>query len=230
MAWLIDYDPVVVRVNRIHRAFILNSEDIDTFVARWDFKNSKVAASKIITREYNDDAELNKLLFTYRYYSRTIGPYLNKMLAIGKKRVSNWLHDPSHYEYVRRLYKLDRIRVLKADLLKNNALRGVGTAAKRLGIPIRVVYLSNAEEFWRYTSNFRTNLTSLPMDQQSVVLRTRHSDIYGPKIGSYVYVVQSGLDFQRRLRLPKQKGIWVIMKDRQRVSPGLFTIGFPVTK
>jgi len=45
--------------------------------------------------------------------------------------------------------------------------------ARKLGVAMRVVYLSNAEEYWeRLPDEFRDNVAAMPVDQRSVVLRT----------------------------------------------------------
>ena len=37
-----------------------------------------------------------------------------------------------------------------------------------LGVSVRVYYPSNAEEMWKFTPQYRTNVTSMPFDEQSV--------------------------------------------------------------
>lgn len=51
-------------------------------------------------------------------------------------------------------------------------MRSVGERAARLNVPIRVVYLSNIEDYFSYTPGFRDNLLSLPTDEKGIVLRT----------------------------------------------------------
>ena len=57
----------------------------------------------------------------------------------------------------------DRIRRMTVDLTRNKGVKGIGDAALDLGVPIRVVYLSNAEQYWKtYPEQFRDNMLALP--------------------------------------------------------------------
>ena len=51
-------------------------------------------------------------------------------------------------------------------------LREIGDAARRMNVPIRVLYTSNAEEYMRFPEPMRKNLLGLPVDQKSVIIRT----------------------------------------------------------
>ena len=222
-AWLIDYDPVVVRVNSIHRAFVLHAESPKEFVRLWSRPGQ---AKPVIERAFRGQGEHEQLWRTYRYYRKEVSNAFERVMRLKKNKRSHWLHSPEDYAYIRHMYQTSRIRVMGGDLLKTRSLAGIAKAARRLRTAIRVVYLSNAEEFWPYTGVFRSNVARLPMDQRSVILRTRHSGKYGPKIGSYVYVVQGGRDFQRRLEQRSTRGVWSMMFDRfQPGRPGFFTIG-----
>ena len=60
-----------------------------------------------------------------------------------------------------------RVRSLCADLTRHGAVADIGVAARRLGVALRVLYLSNAEEYWeRLPQPFRDNLRALPVDER----------------------------------------------------------------
>src|SRR5690606_20452462 len=68
-----------------------------------------------------------------------------------------------------------RIRALRGNLKGPTTLYGIGEAARKMGVPIRVFYPSNAEEyklFRPYGPQFTKNLRNLPVDDRSLVLRT----------------------------------------------------------
>src|SRR5690606_17719031 len=83
-----------------------------------------------------------------------------------------YLDDQAIYDHIVGLWENDRIRPMLGNLLDEQALAGVGDAARELEIPIRVTYLSNAEQYWRYTDQFRANIEGLHFDDKSVVIRT----------------------------------------------------------
>ena len=66
----------------------------------------------------------------------------------------------------------DRIRIVKADLLGDTTLPGIAVAHAELGVPMRVVYLSNAEAYFFYDDSFRASIAAMPADGRSFVLRT----------------------------------------------------------
>ena len=66
-----------------------------------------------------------------------------------------------------------RIRPMLANLLDDAAIAGIAEAARQLEVPIRVLYLSNAEQYWRrYDPQYRQNIAALPFDAEAVLLRT----------------------------------------------------------
>lgn len=225
-AWLLDYDPVVVKVNLIHRAFVRAADTIDGFIALWDRAQRKKARA-VLAKEYGSRADLKQIQRIYRAFRREIYATFRRIRGMHRKP-AHWLHSEKDYRYIRQMFLADRIRVMKGDLLKDKSLIGIGKAAKKLGVPVRAIYLSNAEEFWMYPPNFRKNFIQMPMDDKSVVLRTRHTNKYGPRIGSYVYIVQGGKDFQRQLADKRTRGVWTMMRHRKPGRPGFFTIGIPV--
>lgn len=226
-AWLLDYDPVVVWVNKVHRAFFRASKTRKALLALWERKN-RVRARKILEKEYAGDKELKQILKAYRFYRVEIGGTFKRIVS-GRATKAHWLQTKSDFDYLRALYLADRIRVMKGDLLKGGTVTGIGDAARKLGVTIRSIYTSNAEEFWGpYPQTFRKAFINLPMDDKTVLLRTRHTSRYGPRIGSYVYIVQGGKDFQKRLADPKTRRVNSMMEHRKKGRPGFFTIGIPV--
>jgi hypothetical protein len=81
-------------------------------------------------------------------------------------------------------------------------MQGIGAAAKKLGVTIRVYYPSNAPECWPHTSQYKKNVLGLPFDDRSVVL-TSLSGIkqgFSRQRGYWHYNVQSGLQQQELMR------------------------------
>jgi hypothetical protein len=201
---------------------------VKSFLALWDRKGYKQALA-IIKKEYGGSKDLQLLLAVYRRYRGEIRSAMRSAMRLKRRRgKAYWLHEEADYAYIRKLHRLDRIRVMGGNLLKSTSMRGIGDTARKLGIKIRSVYTSNAEEFWAFPPSFKQNFINLPMDEKSVILRTRHSSKYGPRLGSYVYVVHGGLHMQRLMKNPRTKGLWSLMRFRRAGRPGFFTIGIPV--
>ena len=62
------------------------------------------------------------------------------------------------------------------ELLADKGMVGIGAAMTQVGLPVRTLYLSNAEEYWSYTDQFRVNIRALPRDDKSLVLHTQSSN------------------------------------------------------
>jgi hypothetical protein len=223
LAWFIDYDPNVVATNRVIRAFLLHSDDPAAFVARWaPDRRSRAAAIRILEDEYAADPDRRAILSAYRRYRRSLERHWARVMK-RHRRGFHFLHDPADYAYARALHRAGRIRILGGDLLADGAVRGIGAAATQLAVPIRVLYLSNAEQ-WAYTPAYRANIAALPFDAKSVVLRALWgSRRWGAKLGPYFYVAQAGADFQARVRTARRVG--EMMADRVLVESGVFTVG-----
>jgi hypothetical protein len=92
----------------------------------------------------------------------------------------------------------------------HKSMRSIGKSARALGVPIRVYYPSNAEEFWNYTyndSNYKKNILSLPFDEASITFRSVHEYPWHPTYrkgfkGFWHYVVHGAYNYQKRLLLP----------------------------
>ncbi len=73
-----------------------------------------------------------------------------------------------------------------------------------MGVPLRVFYTSNAEYYWDYPDQFRTNMAEQFFDERSVILRT--SPAYGSN-GDYRYLIQPAPNFLQWLAHPEVEDI-----------------------
>lgn len=172
--WLMDFTRIVVAANKVHVAFLKRLATPQEHRIMWDKKKSAAAAEKIIDEEFAGSPEIPFLKESYRKAS----PYL--MITFGfmdkltrKRPYRFWLNDQEQYDYLKKLALADRIRPLKGNLNGDTTVSGIGEAARKMGVPIRILYFSNAEEYFRgYSESFRKSFSSLPVDGKSLVVRT----------------------------------------------------------
>jgi hypothetical protein len=127
----------------------------------------------------------------------TVERRLNRVIKKLKKAgVASYLSDPEMYKFVRRLVLDGRVRPMVGDLLKDQGLVGVGEVSRKLGIPLRTMYLSNAEGYWSYGTQFRENIKAQNFGEKSLVLRTVAAKWTN---GDYRYNIQPGTNFQLHL-------------------------------
>lgn len=171
-AWLVDYDPMVVEMHGIYRALLLAAETPEDFLALWS-RDGRIDAHAAID-VHADAGERAQLRTLYRKQRAAVAQRLAETIeTMNGASVPCWLTDDGQYEHVRDLVRHGRTRPMLVDLSADKGLVGIGRAARKAGIAIEVLYLSNAEEYWRlYPESFRRDVAALPMPDDAVVLRT----------------------------------------------------------
>lgn len=214
LAWLIDYDVLVVDIHAIYRAFFLEAETPEAFLKLW---SQTAQGLDRIDHHYASHPRHN---FYRQLYKQNRGN-ITVRLGIVRRRMKetqtpSFLTDAATYGFVREMYKAERIRPMSTNLLEDKGVRGIGAAAAKLGIPMRVVYLSNAEQYWPYSQVFRDNLRSLPFDEKSQIIRTLSTFTINK---DYRYNLQSGKLYQAWLAEPRMKHVHQLVKRRKLKGP-----------
>jgi len=236
-AWVFDYDPSVVRLHYAIRAQILESDTpaafveafhpdrIDALVKRTakslqgDFSSGRLPRS-----EMGHIRRMLKQVMGYLHHA-----YDEAMKPDPSQGEFGWLRHPEHFTYIKRMYAQRRIVLRKGNLLTPVVLPAVAKQARALGVPIRVLYTSNADDQWPLTAGYMANLAGLPFDARSVVLRTiypRHKA--GFKKAPWDYTVHAALDMQRYARRRSLEWWWWLQGEGRRHDPGnVVTIALP---
>lgn len=195
-AWVFDYDIVVVWTHLLERAVVLASDTPKAFVEA--FKGDAAAKTFVrqaVEKAFADEGERARALEIYEVYRPKLYPYFQAQLNDSPSSPGfGWLAFDENYRYIKLLFEQGRLVILKGDLLKERTMTNIGATARKLGIPIRIYYPSNAPECWPLTTQYRTNVLTLPFDEASVVLQTFSGLKIGPRQkGHWHYNVQSGL-------------------------------------
>lgn len=201
LVWIVDFDPLVSLVHRMYGVLVPASDDPAALVARFAPEN-EAATIALLREALAGDPRAGEVAGAYRRNRER----MHRVLRRAERNVrggvgASWLADPALYRRVRALHHGGRIIARNGDLTANGALRAVARAARRLEIPVRVLYLSNAEQFFRFGPEFRANLDALPTDTRSVVLRTfRERGAPYPPGERWHYMVQPVDDMRARIR------------------------------
>ena len=181
--WLMDFTKIVVAANKIHIAFLKNAKTPDAFRYLWSRKG-KTKAYAIIQNEFKSVKDYPFIRKTWRVAKSFLQKRFHLLDQLTQKRgYTTWLHNLSDYEHIRKLALKNQIRALRGDLNGSITVRGIADAAKKMKIKIRVIYFSNAEEYFKvklkgdhfkhgYPTTFRTNWLAIPMDKKSTIIRT----------------------------------------------------------
>jgi hypothetical protein len=221
LAVFIDYDPWVVDLHAVYQALIADAATPAEFLALWQPGRANQAVDRI-QHQYAGHAKLNWYVTLYR---RNRGNIAYRLALLKKHhqelKVASWLTDDASYAWLRQLVQAGRVRVLQCDLLGQKGMQGLGEAARKLGLSVSVLYLSNAEEYWPYGKEFRENVRALPMDAGSVVIRTLSSFSVNK---DYRYNVQPGLLFQAWMERKWMAKVWQLVKKRKLAGPDDFDL------
>jgi len=195
-AWLTDYDPWITWLHRSYAAFFAEAKTPDDFYALWS--NGKAKSSRaLLERVYADDPERKRIVFVFRQARRVVHRRLRRLRKKMKRvDVPSYVTDQAQYDFVRAMVANGRVNPRRVNLLAAAGMKGVAEEARQLGVPIRVLYMSNAESYWRYGKRFRENVAAQPFDERSLILRTVASKNVND---DYHYNMQPGLNFQRWL-------------------------------
>jgi hypothetical protein len=229
IAFLVDYDAEVPRLHRVYGALVTSSASPAELVARFE-PEGEAGSVAILERALAGDPERGEIVRVYRRNRSRLRPYLHHVSRLERDgRPASWLADPALYARVRSLFTRGRIVARTGDVTGPLTLRAVGEAAARLSVPVRVLYLSNAEQFFRYTPSFSDNVRALPSDERALVLRTfRHPrNTPYPEGDDWHYMVHPMPDFMERLALGYRRNTHIVM-DAVRAGldrRGVTTIG-----
>jgi hypothetical protein len=200
IVWIIDFDPLVPLVHRMYGVLVAESPDPATLISR--FAPEHVAETRALLHErLAGSPDRDRIVAMFDRLHPRWSRYLRRVFRLQRDgRPTSWLSDPALYARVRALFLGGRIIARNGDLRGPQTMRAIGAAAHHLGVPVRVLYLSNAEQFFVYTPSFVENVRALPADDRSVVLRTvRAPQLAYPRGDRWHYMVHRWDDFVDRL-------------------------------
>lgn len=175
VAYLMDFDSVIVYVNKLHLLFLKESADFATFKSMWSQANRNQTLDWL-KENLGNRADYQQYLQAYNTAmvpGMGVAARLNQLdwmsAHYGFKSFHN---DVSDYNYLRQMVLDGRIQAIVGDMNATVSFQQVSASAKRLNIPIRLVYFSNAEEYFRYPDGFRHNIENLYTDDLGFIVRT----------------------------------------------------------
>lgn len=233
-AFLMDFDAEIVKVNKLHLFFWKHSRDYADFKKFWNPKN------KILTEEFIkeiDFAQSKDLLDAFKLglSSNWVPGRLEELEFMHKKfGLVTFAHSNEEFQYIKQLIQRGRIVALVGNLLGDKTMNQISKTAKELNCPIRVLYMSNAEEYFAFPESFRTNIKNLFTDEKGLVLRTITA---GTKFGwgypegekfpdnyPFHYNIQRIENLKAWMSLNRPLKIFDIMKGRTPIEKGFSEI------
>ncbi len=195
LIFAVDYDRRVPKVHAMYSVLVPASESVAALIARFE-PGARRQTEALLREGLTGDESVDSIVRTYSRTRQDLHAYLLRV----QRRNASWLSDEESYAYVRALFQSGRVIARTGDVTGEETLRRVGATARELGVPVRMVYFSNAEQFFRYSGDFVTNMQALPVDDRSVVVRTfRHRSIPNAERDNWHYLVHEFADFRERV-------------------------------
>ena len=193
---LVDFDAAIVELHDAYRVAFETCETPAEFLRMWTKAGAAIHTARIVEAYPEPDTQARVLRAQKR--ARTIvHARLRKTLALYAARgIPTYLDDQAQYDHLRALWRGGRVYPIRGDLTGDATLVDAAAAIKASGLPLAVLYLSNAEQYFDYGPGFRRNMIAQPMDAHILVLRTLGWHGHGFVAGEqYHYSTQSGANF-----------------------------------
>jgi formylglycine-generating enzyme len=213
---LLDFDQVIVDLHAVYRLAFLAATDTADFLALWSKDDPRLPA--LIDAEWTDPVERRRYRKAWRAGRRNVPRRLGMQRRLMSKVDVPWfLSDEAQFRWVADMYRAGRVVAVRGDLTGELTMRDIAAAARDLGLPVRVLYLSNAETYFPiYPPSYRRNMAELPMDERSMVLRTYPTMPSWSPDPLYEYVIQSGPNFQRWMAAPGHVTLRDMLRGRRQ--------------
>lgn len=222
----VDYDNRIPMIHAIYQVLVPVSESPQDLIAHFDESNERATIARLEAEL--PEGEKVKTLRIFRRIRAQMHTYLGRVARrIREARPASWLADNGLYAHVRALFVGGRVVARTGDVTGTTTLRSVGSTLQRLGVPIGVLYFSNAEQFFEYTEDFNANIAALPVTERTLVVRTiRHTDIANAEDDRWHYVLQDFADFKGRLETGAYRRSTLLLEDlvlagEAHIGPGI---------
>lgn len=224
---IVDFDQVVIDLHGAYRALFLHADTPEKLIRSWGSqRNVRERALRLIDRSVSGQSQRQRVRAAYERYRPNVNRHLHLVRdRMAKLGVSCFLDSQEQYDRVRDLYRHGRVHAVRGDFTGERTFKDIGRVLHELGLAVRVLYMSNVEQYisW-HRGRFRKNLTQLPFDEKSVVLRTYGFGSSGID-GNYDYFVQPADVFVAWLNSSRTSVVRGLLKTRQPTdTDGLFEL------
>ena len=239
---LMDFDEEISILHEIYEHLFTISDSSNAFITRWtkpyheDTSQKLTAyftlrASEVLSDSSSARAQsrwVRRRVKTYRVTRALIYRRLKRTLKkYTALKIATFLDDQAQYDYIRSLWVQGRVIAIRGDLTADLTMLDIAKALKTIQLPLNILYLSNAEQYFGLTPEYRRNIIAQPWGEKSVALRTLGWRILGyvNEKEKYHYNVQLGPNFKEWLEThTTSKTGRILIKAKTDLSPSGFSI------
>ena len=205
LALMIDYDPWVVIIHKFYMSFWKMCDDA---ACLYSYFNDGKKGLEWIKSEAGTAEGLNKAL-PIEVYKKTHGPIARQLKRLERAKMKSFMNDPEKFAYIKDMIAMGRIRTLQANLLGDKAFASIASTLDELGAKVTTLYLSNAEQYWGYSAQFKKNIIGLSAHDNAIILRTSATKRVN---NDYRYSIQPIHVFKAWLQHPDGKSVRAVTK------------------
>ena len=249
---LMDFDQEIAILHQIYAYFFSISDTPEMLLDRWSKTYGEDSAQKLtkhftalaqgIAKQEADNKNLS-IEKRNKYITRRVKKYVRRRVKMFKRtrgllwrrlsktkkkyqelKIATFLDDLDQYNHIRGLWAGGRVLALRGDLTANLTMLDLSNAIKELGETLNILYVSNAEQYFPLTPEYRRNLIYLPWGEKSFILRTMAWGSLGfyDEKEEYHYNIQTGanlVEWMKKSRTTKA-GRMMFKGRKLIVDPG----------
>jgi hypothetical protein len=213
---LMDFDDGVAALHRAYGVIFGEAETAAEFMACWSAEREAEVEARL--RAELPALQVEASVSAFRSARSLVEARLvavdAQYRALG---IATFLSAPEQYEHLRTLWRNGRVVAVRGDLTAEVTMADIAAALRAAGLEVGVLYLSNAEQYFRYGPQFRKNVAGLPMAARGVVLRTHGWKQFEYVAGEeYHYNVQSAPRFAEGMAKGRAWGVAKLLERRRK--------------
>lgn len=215
-----DFDRRIAWLHRLYGPLLISAATPAEFVGRFS-PSEEQATQALIRRELAADPDVEEMVAHYVQVRAAWFAYLHRVrMNHHRGERVGWLGRQQWYDHVRRLHREGRVMGRTADLTSPQVLPQVGRALREAGVVVRLVYFSNAEQFFVYSPDFIRNMSGLPTDERTQVVRTIRNRVVLPAEGGrWHFMVHQFADFIERMQSGHYPRSFAMVADLVAAGP-----------
>lgn len=249
---LMDFDKEIPTLHEIYAYFFSISDTPKVFLNRWARRYATDSAEKLgghftviaekLARKEAAQKDLSETR-SVKYIQRRVKRYVRHRVKIYKRiraliwrrlsktkskyqelKIETFIDSQEQFEHIRDLWASGRVIAIRGDLTANQTMLTIAQTLRNLGESLNILYLSNAEQYFPLTPEYRRNIINLPWGESSYALRTMAWGSLGfyDEDEEYHYNIQDGKNFVTWMKESRTtKAGRMLFKGRKlKVNPG----------
>lgn len=181
---LVDFDRWVCDLNEIHGLVFELAEKPEDILGFWEYKNQSKTRAAVKERWTEPEEQKRKLRVLSSARADVKKQFERLQKRYQRTKLPYFGNDEAQLAHIKKLFAQGRVRAVRGDLTGPDTMQDLAKFAKAVNRPLRLLYLSNAEDYFDYKDrNFAANIKAQYFDDKSLILQTR------PKQGEYFWYV-----------------------------------------